>query len=82
MDGNDDNHGKKKRSREEYMSNYGNNKKPNYDKSHHDSYHKENKSDKDRECVICKMNNHWESSLINLIALSKRCRFGEQGNTF
>ena len=58
-DDNDDNHGKKKRSREEYMSNYGNTKKPNYDKSHHNVYHKEKKSDKDRECVICKMNNHW-----------------------
>ena len=32
-----DNDGKKKRSREKYMSNYGNNKKPNYDKSHHNS---------------------------------------------
>ena len=32
-----DNDGKKKRSREKYMSNYGNNRKPSYDKSHHNS---------------------------------------------
>ena len=32
-----DNDGKKKRSCEKYMYNYGNNKKLNYDKSHHNS---------------------------------------------
>ena len=56
-DGNDDNHGKKKRSREEYMSAII---KSRITTNLIIIVTTKKISDKDRECVICKMmNNHW-----------------------
>ena len=46
--------GNQKRGRSDNLANYTNSKKPRYENTR-----KENKNEKEKECVICKMNNHW-----------------------
>ena len=50
--------------------NYANSKKQRYDKySNGNRNNANNKNDKDRECVICKTNNHWTNACRHLSAV-------------
>eukprot|EP01036_Dinobryon_divergens_P054730 gene54730-73130_t len=62
--------GAPKRGREDNLVNYANSKKQRYDKYSNGNHNNgNNKNDKDRECVICKMNNHWTHECRHLSAV-------------
>jgi hypothetical protein len=62
--------GGQKRGRDDNLVNYTNSKKQRYDKySNGNRNNANNKNDKDRECVICKMNNHWTHECRHLSAV-------------
>ena len=61
--------GGQKRGRDDNLVNYSNSKKQRYDKYSNGNRNKDNKNDKDRECVLCKMNNHWTHECRHLSAV-------------
>ncbi len=64
------NGGGPKRSRDDNLAIYANSKKQRYDKySNNNRHNANNKTDKDRECVICKMNYHSTHECIHLSAV-------------